>query len=186
VLCGADPAPIRCAVSVARARRIGAPRGRCGAGWGQSQEPAVLRTGSRETRHPHLGNCTATFGSLLVTTENKAVAGGRELMGSRRGAVGRSARKRVEPSRVARESGTRAADTNARGIRCLSGAYPVSVRCCQMRSAVGFAATVAEPFRSGKRVRARITASQAPFRQERGTPYGCASLRGVDRPRPRP
>ncbi len=138
------------------------------------------------TRHPHLGNCTATFGSLLVTTENKAVAGVRELMGSRRGAVGRSARKRVEPSRVARESGTRAADTNARGIRCLSGAYPVSVRCCQMRSAVGFAATVAEPFRRGKRVRARITASQAPFRQERGTPYGCASLRGVDRPSPRP
>ncbi len=186
MLCGADPTPIRCAVSVARARRIGAPRGRCGAGWGQSQKPAVLRTGSRETRHPHLGNWLAPCGSLLVTTENKAVAGVRELMGSRRGAVGRSARKRVEPSRVARESGTRAADTNARGIRCLSGAYPVSVRCCQMRSAVGFAATVAEPFRSGKRVRARITASQAPFRQERGTPYGCASLRGVDRPRPRP
>jgi hypothetical protein len=47
-------------------------------------------------------------------------------------------------------------------------------------------ATVAEPFRSGKRVRARITARQAPFRQERGTPCGCASLRGVDRPRPAP
>ncbi len=43
-----------------------------------------------------------------------------------------------------------------------------------------------EPFRSGKRVRARITARQAPFRKERGTPCGCASLRGVDRPRPRP
>jgi hypothetical protein len=36
-------------------------------------------------------------------------------------------------------------------------------------SAVGFVATVAEPFRSGKRVRARITARQAPFRKERGT-----------------
>ena len=48
------------------------------------------------------------------------------------------------------------------------------------------AVRVAEPFRSGKRVRARITARQAPFRQERGTPGGCASLRGVDRPRPRP
>lgn len=77
--------------------------------------------GGRVTRHPHLGNCTATFGSLLVTAENKAVVGGRELMRSRRGAVGRSARKRVDPSRVARESGIRAADTNARGVRCLSG-----------------------------------------------------------------
>jgi hypothetical protein len=53
-------------------------------------------------------------------------------------------------------------------------------------SAVGFVATVAEPFRSGKRVRARITARQAPFRKERGTPCGSASLRGVDRPRPAP
>jgi hypothetical protein len=53
-------------------------------------------------------------------------------------------------------------------------------------SAVGFAATVAEPFRSGKRVRARITTRQAPFRKGRGTPCGCASLRGVDRPCPRP
>ncbi len=43
-----------------------------------------------------------------------------------------------------------------------------------------------EPFRRGKRVRARITARQAPFRKERGTPCGCASLRGVDRLRPRP
>ena len=158
----------------------------CGGNWQSQKLRRLRRRVYAPTRHPHLGNCTATFGSLLVTTENKAVAGVRELMGSRRGAVGRSARKRVEPSRVARESGTRAADANARGIRCLSGAYPVSVRCCQMRSAVGFAATVAEPFRSGKRVRARITASQAPFRQERGTPYGCASLRGVDRPSPRP
>lgn len=102
------------------------------------------------------------------------------------GALRRSARKRIDPSRVARESGIRAADTNARGIRCLSGAHPVSVRCCWMRSAVRFAAAGTEPFRSGKRVRARITARQAPFRQERGTPCGCASLRGVDRPRPRP
>jgi hypothetical protein len=53
-------------------------------------------------------------------------------------------------------------------------------------SAVGFAATVTEPFLSGKRVRARITARQAPFRKGRGTPCGCASLRGVDRPCPRP
>src|ERR1700675_1883912 len=53
-------------------------------------------------------------------------------------------------------------------------------------SAVGFAATITEPFRSGKRVRARITARQAPFRKGRGTPFGCASLRGVDRPCPRP
>src|SRR5712692_7194160 len=52
--------------------------------------------------------------------------------------------------------------------------------------AIGFAATVSEPFRSGKRVRARITAHQAPFRKERGTPCGFASFRGVDRPRPRP
>jgi len=37
-------------------------------------------------------------------------------------------------------------------------------------SAVGFAATGTEPFRSGKRVRARITAHQAPSRKERGTP----------------
>ena len=41
------------------------------------------------------------------------------------GALRRPARKRVDPSRVARESGIRAADTNARGIRCLSGAHPV-------------------------------------------------------------
>jgi hypothetical protein len=53
-------------------------------------------------------------------------------------------------------------------------------------SALGFAATVSEPFRSGKRVRARITAHQAPFRKKRGTPCGFASFRGVDRPRPRP
>jgi len=45
--------------------------------------------------------------------------------------------------------------------------------------AAGFAATVIEPFRSGKRVRARITAYQAPFRKGRGTPCGCASLRGA-------
>ena len=32
--------------------------------------------------------------------------------------------------------------------------------------AVGFAATGTEPFRSGKRVRARITARQAPFRKD--------------------
>ena len=51
---------------------------------------------------------------------------------------------------------------------------------------VGFAATATEPFRSGKRVRARITASQAPFGKERGTPHGCTSLRGVDRSCPRP
>jgi len=43
--------------------------------------------------------------------------------------------------------------------------------------AVGFAVRVAEPFRSGRRVRARITARQAPFRKERGTPCACASLR---------
>ena len=54
-------------------------------------------------------------------------------------------------------------------MHAASGVCPAHIRCCQMRSAVGFA-TVAEPFRSGKRVRARITASQAPFRQERGTP----------------
>lgn len=53
-------------------------------------------------------------------------------------------------------------------------------------SAEGFAATITEPFRSGKRVRARITARQAPLRKGRGTPCGCASLRGVDRPCPRP
>jgi hypothetical protein len=53
-------------------------------------------------------------------------------------------------------------------------------------SAVGLAATVTEPFRSRKRVRARITTRQAPFRKGRGTPCGCAALRGVDRPRPRP
>jgi len=53
-------------------------------------------------------------------------------------------------------------------------------------SAVGFAATVTEPFRSRKSVRARITTRQAPFRKERGTPCGYAALRGVDRPRPRP
>ena len=56
----------------------------------------------------------------------------------------------------------------------------------RMRSAVRFAAAGTEPFRSGKRVRVQITARQAPFRQEHGTPCGCASLRGVDRPRPRP
>jgi hypothetical protein len=53
-------------------------------------------------------------------------------------------------------------------------------------SAAGFVATVAELFRSGKRVRAWIAARQAPFRKERGTPCGCASLRGVDRPRSTP
>jgi len=53
-------------------------------------------------------------------------------------------------------------------------------------SAVGFVATVAEPFRSGKRVRARITARQAPSRKERGTPS--AALRSgalTDRARAR-
>ena len=53
-------------------------------------------------------------------------------------------------------------------------------------SAAGFPATVTEPFGSEKRVRARITARQAPFRKVRGTPYGSALLRGVDRSRPRP
>ena len=48
--------------------------------------------------------------------------------GFRRGVVGRSARKRVDPSRVARKSGIRSADTNARGVRCLSGLCSVSVR----------------------------------------------------------
>jgi hypothetical protein len=43
----------------------------------------------------------------------------------------------------------------------------------------GFASTVSEPFRSGKRVRARITARQDPFRKERGTPCGYTSLRGL-------
>jgi hypothetical protein len=43
-----------------------------------------------------------------------------------------------------------------------------------------------EPFRSVERVRARIAACKAPFRQERETPCGSASLRGVDKPRPRP
>ena len=47
----------------------------------------------------------------------------------------------------------------------MSGAHPALVRCCRMRPVVGFAATVTEPFRSGKRVRARVTARQAPFRQ---------------------
>lgn len=201
-------------------------------------------------------------------------------MGSRWGTGGRSVRKRVDPARVARRYGIRAADD---AVRTASGLCPASVRGCpshevlalrrtpsQMRdgirprqsgrngagtalpddvpgrpiwresmegarlgrngsatreglhlrpqehgligrgdrerraampravrgtlreektgsaSAVGFAATVAEPFRSGKRVRARITTRQAPFRKERGTPCGCAALRGVDRPRPRP
>ncbi len=69
-------------------RRRKADAGRVAAEWivetVESQNRAVLRTGSIETRHPQLGSCTATFGSLLVTTENKAVAGRRELMGSRR------------------------------------------------------------------------------------------------------
>src|SRR5208337_2617621 len=40
------------------------------------------------TRHPRLGSWLASCGSLLVTTENKAVAGGRELMGSRKALYG--------------------------------------------------------------------------------------------------
>ncbi len=40
------------------------------------------------TRHPHFGSWLAPFGSLLVPTENKAVAGGRKLMGSRRALYG--------------------------------------------------------------------------------------------------
>ena len=75
-------------------------------------------------------------------------------------------------------------------MHAASGVCPAYIRrlsgvagCVQQ---YGFAAAGTEPFRSGKRVRTRITARQAPFRQERGTPCGCASLRGVDRPRPRP
>jgi len=180
-------------VGVTRGWRMGAPGGRSGAGFvgmrsgnGESQKPAVLtHRVDATTRHPHLGSWLAPCGSLLVTTENKAVAGGRELRGSRRALYG-VLRVNVLIHRGLRESGIGAADTNARGIRCLSGAHPVSVRFRRMRSAVRFAAAGTEPFRSGKRVRARITARKAPFRQERGTPCGCASLRGVDGPRPRP
>ena len=75
---------------------MGASGGRSGAGFvgmrcgnGQSQKPAVLtHRVDATTRHPHLGNWLAPCGSLLVTTENKAVAGGRELMGSRRALYG--------------------------------------------------------------------------------------------------
>jgi len=79
-----------------------------------------------------------------------------------------------------------------RGDRARRAAIPRAVRETLREertgsaSAVGLAATVTEPFRSGKRVRARITTRQAPFRKGRGTPCGCAALRGVDRPRPRP
>ena len=50
----------------------------------ESQNLAMLRMGRRLTRHPRLGAAQLPYGSLLVTTENKAVAGRRELMGSRR------------------------------------------------------------------------------------------------------
>jgi hypothetical protein len=77
-------------------------------------------------------------------------------MGSRRGAVGRSARKRVDPSRVARESGIRAADTNARGVLCLSGAR----RCLS-----GVAGCVQQ----------YASQRQEPSHSEAGRGYGCGS-----------
>ena len=140
---------------------------------------------NRDTSSP-LGELVSSLRELIGYHRKQKSCGTAGTNGFPPEAVGRSARKRIDPSRVARESGIGAADTNARGIRCLSGAHPVSARCFRVRSAVRFAAAGTEPFRSGKRVRARITARQAPFRQERGTPGGCASLRGVDRPRPAP
>jgi hypothetical protein len=48
----------------------------------QSQKRAACGVGWRVDTSSPVGNCRATFGSSLVTTENKAVVGGRKLMGS--------------------------------------------------------------------------------------------------------
>src|ERR1700686_2379543 len=56
------------------------------------------------------------------------LAGRRELTGSRRGAVGRSARKRVDPSRVARGCSIRPADAVRAASDVASGLCPASVR----------------------------------------------------------
>jgi hypothetical protein len=78
----------------------------------------MLRMGRRWTRHPQLG--TAEL--------NVRLAGRRELTGSRRGAVGRSAPKRVDPSRVARGCGIRPADAVRVESDVASGLCPASVR----------------------------------------------------------
>ena len=90
VLCSADdaadwlPGSEASVVQGCLGGRIAAP----GGGFAGLMFFAVPSARGEGTRHPHLGNCTVTFGSLLVTTENKAVAGGRELMGSRRAFYG--------------------------------------------------------------------------------------------------
>jgi predicted RNA-binding protein with PUA domain len=68
---------------------------------GEDEERAATRRENVDTP-PLRGSCRATFGSLLVTTENKAVMGVGELMGSRRALRERSGRKRVDSPRVMR------------------------------------------------------------------------------------
>jgi hypothetical protein len=171
-----------------------------------------------------------TFGSSLVTTENKAVAGARELMVSRQ-AVGRSSRKHVDPSRVARRCGIGAVAAACAAVRCAFWLCSASVRWwtearttalaanseqfsrwnttatmggfgdCERTAAISQAAR--EPHKTNRqRVGSRVLGDRkrAIPKREEGTgashdpsslvpqrtrdAFGCASLRGVDRPWP--
>ena len=83
--------------------------------------------GSKVDTSSPKGSCMYTFGSSLVTTENKAVAGARELMVSRQ-AVGRSSRKHVDPSRVARRCGIGAVAAACSAVSCAFWLCSASVR----------------------------------------------------------
>jgi hypothetical protein len=93
-------------------------------GNGGTQNRAMLRMGRRLTRHPQLGAAKLLSVSVWILIECKRLTSRLELMSSRRGVVGRSVRKRVDPARVERRYGIRAADA----VRAASGLCPASVR----------------------------------------------------------
>ncbi len=126
----------RCVVEGCQCGRIAARGGRFA---GMSSKSGACAPGWRYDTSSPLGELVSSLRKLIGYHRKQSSCGRAGTKGFPPGALRHSARKRIDPSRVARESGIRAADTNARGIRWLSGAHPVSVRCCRMRSAVRFA-----------------------------------------------